>query len=142
MSTLMFYLAKHTVSGLLGWGPKYNLVVVQQNAAKGLQQVRRGSSGFRWSRAVPAGSTATSLTMQNCMCDCADKVHASDNSISSCPVLITSLPALQVSQLVAEGKLKPTIAKVYPLSEAADAQEVLETGHVRGKLVLEVAPLK
>jgi len=49
---------------------------------------------------------------------------------------------LQVSQLIAEGKLKPSIAKVYPLSEADSAHELLETGHVRGKLVLQVADLK
>jgi NADPH2:quinone reductase len=48
---------------------------------------------------------------------------------------------LQVSKLIQEGKLKPTIAQVFPLSEAAAAHELLESGHVRGKVVLEVADL-
>jgi NADPH:quinone reductase-like Zn-dependent oxidoreductase len=47
----------------------------------------------------------------------------------------------QLSKLIQAGKLKPTIAKVFPLSEAAAAHELLETGHVRGKMVLSVAEL-
>ena len=39
LSTVIYYLTKHYAGGMLGWGPKYQLVVVQQNAAKGLQQV-------------------------------------------------------------------------------------------------------
>lgn len=38
--------------------------------------------------------------------------------------------------LAAEGKLTLPIAKVYPLAEAAAAQDESEAGHVRGKLVL------
>jgi NADPH:quinone reductase-like Zn-dependent oxidoreductase len=49
---------------------------------------------------------------------------------------------VQVSKLIQEGKLKPTIEKVFPLAEAAAAHELLEGGHVRGKLVLQVADLK
>lgn len=40
LATTVFYLAKHYAGGMLGWGPKYQLVVVQENSAKGLQQVR------------------------------------------------------------------------------------------------------
>lgn len=39
LATTVFYLAKHYAGGMLGWGPKYQLVVVQENSAKGLQQV-------------------------------------------------------------------------------------------------------
>ena len=49
---------------------------------------------------------------------------------------------LQVSQLIQGGKLRPTVAKVFPLSEAAAAHELLEGGHVRGKVVLAVADLR
>ncbi|MER6671455.1 zinc-binding dehydrogenase, partial [Amycolatopsis japonica] len=38
--------------------------------------------------------------------------------------------------LAAEGKLDLPIARVYPLTEAAAAQDESEAGHVRGKLVL------
>ncbi|WP_037309585.1 NADP-dependent oxidoreductase [Amycolatopsis orientalis] len=38
--------------------------------------------------------------------------------------------------LAAEGKLDLPIARVYPLAEAAAAQDESEAGHVRGKLVL------
>lgn len=39
MPTLMYYLARHYMSGALGFGPSYKLVIVQEAASKGLQQV-------------------------------------------------------------------------------------------------------
>lgn len=48
----------------------------------------------------------------------------------------------QVSKLIEERKLKPTLAKTFPLAEAAAAHTLLETGHVRGKVVLDVQELK
>ena len=44
----------------------------------------------------------------------------------------------QIAKLIDEGKLKPVIAKVMPLEQAAEAQKESEQGHVRGKIVLEV----
>jgi NADPH:quinone reductase-like Zn-dependent oxidoreductase len=37
-----------------------------------------------------------------------------------------------------EGKLKPTISHVFPLDRAADALEASQSGHTRGKIVLEL----
>lgn len=42
MPVLLYYLARHYTSSLLGWGPSYKLVLVQETAARGLQQVRGG----------------------------------------------------------------------------------------------------
>jgi NADPH2:quinone reductase len=42
----------------------------------------------------------------------------------------------QVLDLMAEGKLKPPIYKVLPLSQAGRAHEMIESGEVLGKLVL------
>ena len=36
------------------------------------------------------------------------------------------------------GELRPEIARTFPLERAAEAHELLEGGHVRGKLVLEI----
>ena len=44
----------------------------------------------------------------------------------------------QIAQLIDEGKLKPIIAKVMPLEQAAEMQKESEAGHVRGKIVLKV----
>ncbi|MDQ3313234.1 MAG: NADP-dependent oxidoreductase [Verrucomicrobiota bacterium] len=44
-----------------------------------------------------------------------------------------------LSKLVEAKKLKPVVSKTFPLSEAAKAQEAIETGHTRGKIVLRVA---
>jgi NADPH:quinone reductase-like Zn-dependent oxidoreductase len=44
----------------------------------------------------------------------------------------------QIGQLIDEGKVKPVIAKVMPLEQAAEAQKLSETGHTRGKIVLQV----
>jgi NADPH:quinone reductase-like Zn-dependent oxidoreductase len=44
-----------------------------------------------------------------------------------------------ITPLVHEGGLRPHIAATFPLEEAAAAQEQLEAGHVRGKLVLKIS---
>lgn len=43
-----------------------------------------------------------------------------------------------VADLVNKGQLRPIIAQTFELEQAAQAHEVLEAGHVAGKLVLEV----
>ncbi|PSL23291.1 NADP-dependent oxidoreductase [Chitinophaga ginsengisoli] len=43
-----------------------------------------------------------------------------------------------IAKLVDEGKVRPVIAKVLPLAQAATAQEMIEGHHVRGKIVLKV----
>jgi NADPH:quinone reductase-like Zn-dependent oxidoreductase len=44
----------------------------------------------------------------------------------------------QIATLIDQGQVKPVIAKVFPLSEAAEAQRMSEEGHVVGKIVLQV----
>jgi NADPH:quinone reductase-like Zn-dependent oxidoreductase len=44
-----------------------------------------------------------------------------------------------ITPLVQEGTLAPHVEEVFPLERAAEAHERLETGHVRGKLVLSVS---
>jgi NADPH:quinone reductase-like Zn-dependent oxidoreductase len=44
----------------------------------------------------------------------------------------------ELDQLVADGKLRPYVADIYPLERLADAYERLEAGHVRGKLVVTI----
>lgn len=46
----------------------------------------------------------------------------------------------EIAGLVDAGKLKPHVEAVFPLSEAAKAQELSQTLHVRGKIVLRVVP--
>jgi NADPH:quinone reductase-like Zn-dependent oxidoreductase len=43
-----------------------------------------------------------------------------------------------ISRLVDEGVLRVTIARTFPLAEAAAAQELSQTGHGRGKIVITV----
>ena len=45
----------------------------------------------------------------------------------------------QIAGLVDAGKVKPFVETVLPLSEARKAQELSESGHTRGKIVLKVA---
>jgi NADPH:quinone reductase-like Zn-dependent oxidoreductase len=45
-----------------------------------------------------------------------------------------------ITDLVAAGKLRPTIAGTFPLADAAKAHALGETGHTAGKLVLVVRP--
>jgi NADPH2:quinone reductase len=47
--------------------------------------------------------------------------------------------ASQLATLAAmcdEGKLKPSVQRIFPLADAAEAQRLSQAGHVRGKLVL------
>ncbi len=47
----------------------------------------------------------------------------------------------QIAKLIDEGKVKPIIAKILPLEEAAEAHKEIAEGHVRGKIVLEVVKI-
>jgi NADPH:quinone reductase-like Zn-dependent oxidoreductase len=44
----------------------------------------------------------------------------------------------QIAALIDAGNLKPTVTTILPLAEAARAHELSRTGHVRGKIVLQV----
>jgi NADPH:quinone reductase-like Zn-dependent oxidoreductase len=43
-----------------------------------------------------------------------------------------------LGELARDGRLRPTISRVFPLNRARDAQELSQRGHTRGKIVLEV----
>ena len=43
-----------------------------------------------------------------------------------------------IARLVDEKKIRPEVTKVLPLKDAAQAQEMSKTGHMRGKIVLKV----
>lgn len=44
----------------------------------------------------------------------------------------------QLAELIDAGKIKPVIAQVLPLKEAAKGHQISEEGHTRGKIVLKV----
>jgi NADPH:quinone reductase-like Zn-dependent oxidoreductase len=44
----------------------------------------------------------------------------------------------EIARLADSGKVCPEIAAVFPLRETAKAHQLSETGHVRGKIVLQV----
>ena len=44
----------------------------------------------------------------------------------------------RIAELVEQGMLVPEIDSVWPLEQAAEATERLETGHAHGKIILEV----
>ena len=44
----------------------------------------------------------------------------------------------QIAGLIDAGDLKPTVTTILPLAEAQQAHELSQTGHVRGKIVLQV----
>jgi NADPH:quinone reductase-like Zn-dependent oxidoreductase len=49
-----------------------------------------------------------------------------------------SLQLQQMAELIDSGKIRPVIAEVLPLREAAKAHRISEEGHTRGKIVLKV----
>jgi NADPH:quinone reductase-like Zn-dependent oxidoreductase len=44
----------------------------------------------------------------------------------------------EIAKLIDSGKVKVFVETVLPLSEARRAQEMSQTGHTRGKIVLRV----
>jgi len=46
----------------------------------------------------------------------------------------------ELAKLIDQGHLRPIVATVLPLSRAADAHALSETGHTQGKIVLKVRP--
>ncbi len=44
----------------------------------------------------------------------------------------------EIAKLVDEGRVRPWVQSTFPLSEAASAQQTLEKGHIRGKIVLKM----
>ena len=44
----------------------------------------------------------------------------------------------QIAKLIDEGRFKVSVETILPLSEARKAQELSQSGHTRGKIVLEV----
>ena len=45
----------------------------------------------------------------------------------------------QIAKLVASGQIKVTVENVFPLYDARKAQELSQSGHARGKIVLSIA---
>ena len=45
----------------------------------------------------------------------------------------------ELGRLLAEGALLATVQQVFPLAQAVDAHVLLEGGHVRGKLVIQIS---
>ncbi len=43
-----------------------------------------------------------------------------------------------IAELIEQGKVKPVVSRVFTLDQAAEAQDFIENGHVRGKIVLQV----
>ena len=44
----------------------------------------------------------------------------------------------QISELVESNQLKPVVGKVFPLTEAPQAQNLSQTGHGRGRIILQI----
>lgn len=53
--------------------------------------------------------------------------------------LPTSEHLRAIAQLIEEGQVKPAIARTFPLSQAPQAQELSQSGHGRGRIVLHIA---
>jgi NADPH:quinone reductase-like Zn-dependent oxidoreductase len=46
----------------------------------------------------------------------------------------------ELTDLIEAGAVRPVIERTYPLAETREAMHQIETGHTRGKLVIEVSP--
>lgn len=54
-------------------------------------------------------------------------------------VKATAAELEEITKLIEAGQVKPFIQTVLPLSQARQAQELVATGHTRGKIILQIA---
>ena len=45
----------------------------------------------------------------------------------------------QIAELINAERLKPVMGAVFPLADAQKAQELSQTGHGRGRIILKIA---
>jgi len=71
-----------------------------------------------------------------------DKARAAERRIRGAHYMAAPNGAqlAEIGRLIDAGKVAPSIQGVFPLAEAAQAEQTLETEHVRGKVVLSVQP--
>jgi NADPH:quinone reductase-like Zn-dependent oxidoreductase len=68
-----------------------------------------------------------------------EKVAKKNIQVASFSAQVNSELLHTFAQLVAEGKTKVVIAKVFPLNEAQQAHELSQSGHGRGRIILHIA---
>ena len=66
--------------------------------------------------------------------------EAKEKNIQVIGYMAKSYPAdlQQIADLIDSGKIKPIVTEILPLKEAAKAQEMIDSHHTRGKIVLKV----
>ncbi len=66
--------------------------------------------------------------------------QASDFGVKGINVIVEPNVAqlTQIGELMATGKINAHIAKIFPLKEAQQAHRLIDSGHVRGKILLKV----
>ena len=70
----------------------------------------------------------------------ANQEEAKEKNIQVIGYMAKSYPAdlQQIADLIDSGKIKPIVTEIFPLKEAAKAQEMIDSHHTRGKIVLKV----
>jgi NADPH:quinone reductase-like Zn-dependent oxidoreductase len=68
------------------------------------------------------------------------KTEAEDHDVRQAYVFVqpNREQLTEIAKLVDEGKIRPVVETVLPLSQARQAQEFSQAGHTRGKIVLQV----
>ncbi len=68
------------------------------------------------------------------------KEEAETNGMQQAFVFVqpNSTQLSEITNLIDSGELKVTVEKVFPLSQAREAQQLSQQGHTRGKIVLKV----
>lgn len=64
---------------------------------------------------------------------------ASSGLAGTCPATSSRTVLDAVADLVAAGALRPLVTSTYPLRRAPEALRLVEQGHARGKIVIEVS---
>lgn len=90
-----------------------------------------------WKVMKPGGILVTSQTMPASQ-EAAEAHGVRAGHVNNIPPMGATLT--EIARLVDAGKIKPVVSTVLPLEETSKAHEMIETGHTRGKIVLQVVP--
>ncbi len=71
-----------------------------------------------------------------------DPDRATDKGVRATGILVkpNALQLEEIAALIDAGKLRPEVSQTLPLADARKAHDQIETGHTRGKIVLQITP--
>jgi len=126
------HVVDYTKEDILGLDSKFDVIIVVNGHRRLMHYKKVLSAG---GRVVMVGGSLSQI-LKTMIFGPILSIDGKKFSLLAAKALTTDLEF--VIKLVAEGKLKPVIDRIYPLKETIDAINYLRQGHAKGKVVISV----